>query len=197
MGWMDTLETIRTKDFSKVKPKEREQAARDVVNMASYACAIVAVSPIPFSDAVFSLPVQTAMVVTLGHIYGRKLTEAKAGALVLELGAVAGMGMVARAGIKALLPVMGALLTVPAAYAANWGIGRVAMEYFANDGIDKARMKEVFAKAKAEGKSMFSREGFERFRKSYGASVTEKPKAAPKKKKAAKKKVAAAPPAAE
>jgi uncharacterized protein (DUF697 family) len=123
MSWLDTLEDIRKKDFSAATNDERDKAAKDVINMASYACAVVAVSPIPFSDAVLSLPMQSAMVVTLGHIYGRKLTQADAISLILELGATAGLGLVARQGIKALLPVVGALLTVPAAFARPSGHG--------------------------------------------------------------------------
>ena len=57
--------------------------------MASYACAVIAVSPIPFSDAVLMLPVQSAMVITVGHIYGRKVTEADAKSLIVELATTA------------------------------------------------------------------------------------------------------------
>ena len=48
MSWLDTLDAIRTKDFSKAPMKDRDKAARDVVNLCSYACAVVAVSPLPF-----------------------------------------------------------------------------------------------------------------------------------------------------
>lgn len=179
MSWLDTLEDIRKKDFSKVAMAKRDEAARDVINMASYACAVVAVSPIPFSDAVLMLPVQSAMVVTVGHVYGRKVTEADAKSLIVELAATAGLGMLARQGIKAILPVFGALLTVPAAFAMNWGIGRVAMEYFRNPGVPMDQLRKVYESAKKEGGAMFSRERFDMFRKSS---------AAPKKKKAAAKK---------
>lgn len=181
MSWLDTLEDVRTKDFSKVPMAKRDKAARDVVNMASYGCAVVAVSPIPFSDAVLSLPMQTGMVMTLGHIYGRKVTKADAKSLVLELGTVAGAGMLARQGIKALLPMVGALLTVPAAYAMNWAIGRVAMEYFKNPDLPKEQLKKIFVLARAEGSKLFSMERFNAFRKKAPAE------AAPAKKPAAKK----------
>lgn len=186
MSWLDTLEDIRKKDFTKSPMAKRDEAARDVVNMASYACAVVAVSPIPFSDAVLMLPVQSAMVVTVGHVYGRKVTEADAKSLIVELAATAGLGMLARQGIKALLPVFGALLTVPAAFAMNWGIGRVAMEYFRNPGLPAEQLKKIYENAKKEGASMFSRERFDMFRKSKAAPKVEEP--APKKKAAAKKK---------
>ncbi len=186
MSWLDTLEDIRKKDFSKVPLAKRDEAARDVVNMGSYACAVISVSPVPFSDAVLMLPVQSAMVVTIGHVYGRKVTEADAKSLVVELATTAGLGMLARQGIKAILPVFGALLTVPAAFAMNWGIGRVAMEYFRNPGMPTAQLKKIYEAAKEEGASMFSKERFDMFRKSSAAP--EAPTTSKKKKPAAKKK---------
>ncbi|PZR07548.1 MAG: hypothetical protein DI536_27130 [Archangium gephyra] len=190
MSWLDTLEDIRKKDFSKVPAAKRDDAARDVVNMASYACAVISVSPVPFSDAVLMLPVQSAMVVTVGHVYGRKVTEADAKSLIVELATTAGLGMLARQGIKAILPVFGALLTVPAAFAMNWGIGRVAMEYFRNPNMTSDSLKKVYESAKEEGASLFSMERFNMFRKSAQAPVEPKPpaKSAPKKKTAAAKK---------
>ncbi len=172
MSWLDTLEDIRKKDFSTLAEAKRDKTAREVVNMASYGCAVVAVSPIPFSDAVLSLPMQSAMVMTVGHIYGRKVTQADAKSLILELGAVAGVGMLARQGIKALLPVVGALLTVPAAFAMNWAIGRVAMEYFKHPGMPSEQLKKIFDAAREEGSKLFSKERFDAFRKSKQA-VTE------------------------
>jgi uncharacterized protein (DUF697 family) len=158
MSWLDKLEEIRTRDFKKATPEEREQAARDIVNTCSYATAAVSISPIPFSDALLMLPIQSGMVVAVGHVYGRKLTSAAAGDLFAELGTVAGASFLARQGIKALLPVVGALLTAPAAFAATWGMGRVAMEYFKNPGVSKDVLAEVYRNAKREGKAVFSSE---------------------------------------
>ena len=186
MSWLDTLEDIRKKDFSKVPEAKRDTAARDIINMGSYACAVIAVSPVPFSDAVLMLPVQSAMVVTIGHVYGRKLTEADAKSLIVELGATAGLGMLARQGIKAILPVFGALMTVPAAFAMNWAIGRVAMEYFKNPGLPSEQLKKVYESAKEEGKGLFSRARFEEWRKKNAEKA-----AAPKKKPAAKRRAPA------
>jgi len=191
MSWLDTLDAIRTKDFSKAPMKERDKAATDVVNLSSYGCAMVAVSPIPFSDAIVMLPIQSAMVITVGHIYGRKITSADAKDLVIELGATAGFGMLARQGIKALLPVVGALLTIPAAFAANWAMGRVAMEYFRTPGASRDKLRQVYADAKKEAASLFSKEAFEKFKqRATGAAAPKpgKPRAAAKK---AKKKTSA------
>jgi uncharacterized protein (DUF697 family) len=165
MSWLDTLDEIRTKDFSKVPAKKRDEAARNVINMCSYAAALVAISPLPLSDVVLTLPIQTGMVMTVGHIYGRKVDKASAKDLILELGATAGVGFLARQGIKALLPVFGALLTVVPAFAANWAMGRVAMEYFKNPDATQEELEEIFRKAKDEGGSLFSKDAFNNFRK--------------------------------
>ncbi|WP_224361493.1 YcjF family protein [Hyalangium versicolor] len=214
MSWLDTLDDIRTRDFSKVSEKDRDKAARDVINLCSYAAALVAISPLPLSDVVLMLPIQTGMVITVGHIYGRKVTKATARDLILELGTTAGLGLLARQGIKALVPVFGALLTVAPAFAANWAMGRVAMEYFKNPRLSREGLKEVFRRAQAEGSTLFSKKGFERFRKRNEKSVQDiankasqedeapapRKRAAAKKspaKKAAAKKTAAKKPAAK
>jgi uncharacterized protein (DUF697 family) len=165
MSWLDTLEKVRTRDFSKVSSEERDKTARDVINMCSYAVAVVSISPIPLSDLVLMLPIQTGMVVTIGHIYGRKVDQASAKDLILELGTTAGVGILARQGIKALVPVFGAVLTIAPAFAFNWAMGRAAMEYFKYPGMSKELMKEVFKKAQDEAKSHFSKDAFDRFRK--------------------------------
>jgi uncharacterized protein (DUF697 family) len=178
MSWLDTLDDIRTRDFSKVPEKERDRIAREVINMSSYAVALVAISPLPLTDVVLTLPIQTGMVITVGHVYGRKVSKASAQELLLELGTTAGVGLLARQGIKALIPVFGALLTVAPAYAANWAMGRVAMEYYKNPKLTQDNLKEVFRRAREEGSSLFSKEGFERFRKQNANAVEEVAEAA-------------------
>jgi len=165
MSWLDTLEKVRTRDFSKVSSEERDKAARDVINLCSYAVAVVSISPIPLSDLVLMLPIQSGMVVTVGHIYGRKVDQASAKDLIIELGTTAGVGILARQGIKALVPVFGAVLTIAPAFAFNWAMGRAAMEYFKHPGMSREVMKEVFKQAQTEAKSHFSKDAFDRFRK--------------------------------
>jgi uncharacterized protein (DUF697 family) len=120
---------------------------------------------------VLMLPIQSAMVMTVGHIYGRRVTKASAKDLILELGTTAGVGFLARQGIKALLPVFGALLTVVPAFAANWAMGRVAMEYFKNPNVSREDLKQIFRRARDEGSSLFSKETFNKFRKKNEASI--------------------------
>ena len=57
-----------------------------------------------------------------------------------------------------VITILGALLTAPAAFAATWGMGRVAMEYFKNPGVSKEVLAQVYRNAKREGKAVFSSE---------------------------------------
>ncbi len=203
MSWLDTFESIRKTDFSKATLEERQKSAREVINISSYACAMLNVSPVPFSDVALSLPLQTAMVVTLSHIYGKALSSKRARDLALELIAATGASLLARQGIKALLPVVGAVLTIPAAFAANWALGRVAMVYFESDGLPHAKLSkkaiaEQFAAARKEGARLFSLSRFLVFKRKNKDAVppaeanaqtsVAKPKAKPKKRKAKRRK---------
>jgi uncharacterized protein (DUF697 family) len=168
MSWLDSLEALRSRDFSKATEAERADAAREVINLCSYACAGLAVVPLPFSDGLLMLPIQSAMVMSVGNIYGRSVAKAEAKTLLLELSALAGASFVARQGIKAILPVFGAVLTLPAAYAANWAMGRVAMEYFKDPELSAKDLKAVYERARKEGAALFSLEGLAGFRKANG-----------------------------
>jgi uncharacterized protein (DUF697 family) len=189
MSWLDTLDQIRTRDFSKATQKERDEAAREVVNLCSYAVAVVAISPLPFSDAILMLPIQSGMVLTVAHLHGRTIERAEATDLLVELGTLAGASFLARQGIKALLPVVGGLLTVPAAFAANWAIGRVAIAYFRDPNLSKGSLKSLYKDALREGKARFSRDEFDRFRKKNEGAVREaaETSAAPAKKRTVKR----------
>ncbi|HET7041183.1 MAG TPA: SCP2 sterol-binding domain-containing protein, partial [Gemmatimonadales bacterium] len=111
--------------------------------------------------------------------YGRRLEQAEAKDLIVELMAVAGVGFLARQGIKALLPVVGALFTIPAAFAASWAMGRVAMEYFKNPGMTRDALREAYQRAKEEGAGRFSKSAFDEFRKKDEVGVDEVARAAP------------------
>ncbi len=183
MPWLDTLQHFRTNDFSRIPEQQRDEVARRVINVSSCACAVLAVSPIPFADALVMLPVQSTMVAAIGRLYGRKITRDNARDLILEVGATAGAGMLARQGIKLVLPVIGGLLTVPSTYAASWGIGRMAVEYFKNPlAVTSKSLKEAYENEKPEsGQQLFGD-------RPEAQAITKD--AAPKEKRTAKKVVA-------
>ncbi len=172
MTWLDSLSEIRDRDWSDARPAERELKSQEVVQISAYAAAAASVVPLPFAELALLLPIHSAMVMTVGHIYGRPVSRTEASRVAVELGAVAGLTMAGTAALSALrkilLPGIGGLLAAPASFALTWGLGKIAIEYFQNPGISQERMKTVFKEAMEEAKGVFSREHLDRFRKDHG-----------------------------
>ena len=102
MSWLDTFTEIRSTDWTQVPQPEQDKKAREVVTITSYASAAAAMVPVPLVDLALLLPFHSAMVMTVGHVLGRSVSEAEAKRVALELGAVAGVTVAARAGLTAL-----------------------------------------------------------------------------------------------
>lgn len=215
MGWIDSLNAAaRAAGKKKLSGAQAEEIAKDLVLMSSFGSAAVTLVPIPFSDFIAVTAVQASMVTAIGRVYGRELSKEEAKHLVLELASVCGAGLVAQKGFatltKIFLPGLGGVLAAPWAFGITWGMGHVAMTYFANREVTKAVLKTVFTKAKSEAGSVFTKDKFNEFRKKYGGSVEEHvrkeagsaddddgPAIKPKKKKAKKKAAPAAPAAGD
>jgi uncharacterized protein (DUF697 family) len=218
MGWMDSLNAAaKAASKKKLNAGQSEEIGKDLVMMSSFGAAVVTLIPIPLSDFVAVTAVQASMVTAIGRVYGRELNKEEAKHLVLELASVCGAGLVAQKSFatltKIFLPGLGGVLAAPWAFGITWGMGHVAMTYFANREVTKAVLKTVFTKAKAEAGSVFTKEKFDEFRKKHGSGVEEfirkegktdetemdddapaiKPKPKRKKKPAAKKKAAPPP----
>jgi uncharacterized protein (DUF697 family) len=220
MGWMDSLNAAaKAAGKKKLSGAQAEGIAKDLVMMSSFGSAAVTLVPIPLSDFIAVTAVQASMVTAIGRVYGRELSKEEAKHLVLELASVCGAGLVAQKGFatltKIFLPGLGGVLAAPWAFGITWGMGHVAMTYFANREVTKSVLRTVFNQAKDEASSVFTKDKFDEFRKKYGNNVEEfvkdeadgededdgdepaiKPKPKPKKKKAKKKPAAAAPEAA-
>jgi uncharacterized protein (DUF697 family) len=184
MSWLDSLEEIRKRDWSSAPPEEREAKAQEVTLMCSYAGAVAALMPVPLADLALLLPVHSVMVMTLGHVHGRRLDQAEARRVVLELGAVAGLSFVGTAAISALkrlvMPGLGGLLSASATFALTWGLGKVATAYFRNPELSREELESLFEDALREGKKHFSKEAFDRFRKEHKNDPAEAPSNEPK-----------------
>ena len=167
MSWFDTLAEIRKTDWTEVPEAECESAANEVIQIASYAAAGASVVPIPLADVALLLPIHTAMVMTVGHVHGRNLSDAEAKRVALELGAVAGVTLAGRAALSAikkiLLPGLGGILAAPASFAVTWGLGKATIAYFKDPSLSRADLKKVFADAFKEGKASFDKEELETF----------------------------------
>lgn len=186
MSWLDSLEEIRKTDWSEAEDSERADKASEVVSMCAYAGGVTALVPVPLADLALLLPVHSVMVMTVGHIYGRPMSQTEAKRIALELGAVAGLSFAGTAAISALkrlvMPGLGGLLSVTATFALTWGLGRASMSYFQNPDLSREDLKKVFDDAMKEGKKNFSKDAFDRFRsKNEGVEVPEdeSPESAP------------------
>jgi uncharacterized protein (DUF697 family) len=168
MSWLDSLEEVRRRDWAAAPRVEQDSTAREVVDICAYGGCLSAVVPIPLADLAILLPVHSVMVMTIGHVYGRSITQTEAKRIAVELGAVAGMSFAGIAALGALkrilLPGVGGLLSIPASFALTWGLGRVAIAYFADPTLSRDDLKRVFDEALREGRSVFSPEALERFR---------------------------------
>ena len=173
MSWIDRFAEIRSRDWSTVPEPEREAMAREVVQMTAYASAAAAVVPIPFTDLALLLPFHSVMVMTVGHCLGRKLNDAEAKRVAVELGAIAGATIAGRAAIsllkKLVFPGFGGLLAAPASFAVTWAFGRLTIAYFKDPDQSRESLNAVFKDAMKEGSKHFSKEAFDRFRKSQSA----------------------------
>lgn len=171
MSWLDSFKEIRSTDWSQVPEPQREEKAREVVTITAYASAAAAMVPVPLVDLALLIPFHSAMVMTVGQVLGRPVTDTEAKRVVLELGAVAGVTVAARAGLTALkklvLPGVGGVLAAPASFAATWALGRVTITYFQNPHLSRDELRTVFKDAFKEAGQHFSKETFERFRKEH------------------------------
>lgn len=184
MSWLDTLAEIRKTDWSKVPDPEREATALEVIQMAGYAAAAASVVPLPVFDIALLLPIHTTMVMTVGHVHGRNLSDAEAKRVAMELGAVAGLTLAGRAALsvlkKVLLPGLGGIIGAPASFAVTYAMGIVANSYFRNPEISREDLKKVFSEAFKEGKSSYREDRQDEFKKDNSAkSATDSASPAP------------------
>jgi uncharacterized protein (DUF697 family) len=174
MSWMDSLGSA-AKPGKDLGPEERRKISKDLVTMSSFGAAAVTLAPIPGSDFILVTSVQASMVVSLGRVFGRELSLAQAKDVVVELAAVCGMGLIAQKGFatltKIIFPGLGGVLAAPYAFAVTYGMGNAAMTYFENQDFTKETIKRVYEEAVAEGKRIFSKDTFDKFRKKKGAEV--------------------------
>lgn len=170
MSWLDTFAEIRETDWSKVPAPQREAKANEVVTITSYASAASMAVPVPFVDLALLMPIHSAMVMTVGKIYGRALSSTEAKRVAMELGAVAGMTLAGHAAItalKKLIPIAGWALAAASAgssFAITWGFGQLTIEYFEHPELSRDDLSKIFKDAMAEGAKVFSKDAFDRFR---------------------------------
>ena len=146
------------------------------MQITAYASAAAAVVPVPFTDLALLLPFHSAMVLTVGHCLGRKLTDAEAKRVAIELGTIAGATIAGRVAIgvlkKFVFPLVGGLLAAPASFAVTWAFGRLTIAYFRDPNLSRDDLNSIFKDAMKEGSKNFSKEAFDRFRRGQNQGDT-------------------------
>ncbi len=138
---------------------EREQSrerAREIARNFSLWAAGIVLFPIPFADLVLLMPVQTAMVISIGKAYGVKDPPEKMLAHIAAACGASVFGQITTMFVSSFIPIIGKIVTAPFVYGWTYGLGEVAMRYFETQGeVNKDEMKQIFKQASKQATRAF------------------------------------------
>jgi uncharacterized protein (DUF697 family) len=125
--------------------------ARDIARSFSLWAAGIVLFPIPFSDLVLLMPIQTAMVISIGKAYGVKDPPEKTLAHIAAACGASVFGQITTLFVSNLIPIIGKLVSAPFVYGWTYGLGEVAIRYFESQGqIGTDEMKSLFKQVSKE-----------------------------------------------
>lgn len=159
MSYRDTLSRIMSSDFTKATVEEKQRASRDVIEMCAYACAGLALQPLPGLEQAI-LPIQCGMVLAIAHIHGRELNRKRAAEVLMDLAAITGVSLIGRQALLTLakfaLPVLGGMLGAPYVFSVTWGTGYAALHYLGAGGrADADKIRRIFEEERDRGKKRY------------------------------------------
>lgn len=129
-------------------PREK---ARDIARSFSLWAAGIVLFPIPFSDLVLLMPIQTAMVISIGKAYGVKDPPEKTLAHIAAACGASVFGQITTLFVSNLIPIIGKLVSAPFVYGWTYGLGEVAIRYFESQGqMNTDEMKSLFRQVSKE-----------------------------------------------
>ncbi|RED48802.1 YcjF family protein [Seonamhaeicola aphaedonensis] len=137
-----------------------DQKVTRICTVFGTTCAAIAVQPIPFADIFVLTPIQAYMGKKIADIRGFNISEAGAKEIFKELAGLVGLGFLSQqlviGAYKTVLPFISGVTTIPLVFGLTYGMGKVMDYYFERkvkgQKIDPEMMKDIFKKAKAEGK---------------------------------------------
>lgn len=137
------------------RESSRERAREIARNFSLWAAGIV-LFPIPFADLVLLMPVQTAMVISIGKAYGVKDPPEKMLAHIAAACGASVFGQITTMFVSSFIPIIGKIVTAPFVYGWTYGLGEVAMRYFETQGeVNKDEMKQIFKQASKQATRAF------------------------------------------
>ncbi|MBI3928238.1 MAG: zinc-ribbon domain-containing protein [Armatimonadetes bacterium] len=137
-------------------PAGARERAKDIARNFSLWAAGIVLFPVPFSDLVLLMPVQTAMVISIGKAYGVKDPPEKMLAHIAAACGASVFGQITTLFVANLIPIIGKLVSAPFVYGWTYGLGEVAMRYFESQGeLDRDEMKQLFKKVSRDATRAF------------------------------------------
>jgi len=128
----------------------RERAHEVVLNFSLWAAGIV-LFPVPFSDLVLLMPVQSAMVISIGRAYGLKDPPEKVLAILAGACGASVFGQITVLFVANFIPILGKFISAPFVFGWTYGLGEVAMRYFESQGeASPDELRKIFEKASKE-----------------------------------------------
>ena len=150
--------------FGGSAPNGAREKARDIARSFAISAAGIVLVPLPFSDLVFLMPIQTAMILSIGKAYNVKDPPEKTLAHISAACGASVFGQITTLFVANLIPIIGKLVSAPFVYGWTYGLGEVAIRYFEAQGeLQGDELKDVFKKV--------SRDATRAFRKKEVADV--------------------------
>jgi uncharacterized protein (DUF697 family) len=148
----DTLLPSHIKAIS--DPEKRAAEIREDTWKYSLLSAALGAFPVPGLGILADMAVvglQIKLVRDIGQYHGHHVDKQAARSLLFSMGV--GIGMrIALNNLVRFIPGWGSVVAGGTSFATTWGIGKVADQYFANDGkLEPAELKSLFKTAKKEG----------------------------------------------
>lgn len=134
------------------------QARNTVRSFALWSAGIV-LFPLPFSELIALIPVQTAMILSLSRTFNVQEPPEKILAYIAATSGVTVFGQVTMIIVSNLLPIVGKLVSAPFIYGWTYGLGEVAIRYFQTQGeISGDEMKQVFKQSSKQASKQYRSE---------------------------------------
>lgn len=155
--------------FGPSTPAGAHEKARDIARSFALSAAGIVLVPIPFSDLVLLMPIQTAMVLAIGRAFNAKDPPEKMLAHIAAACGASVFGQITTLFVANLIPIIGKLVSAPFVYGWTYGLGEVAIRYFESQGeMEQDEMKQLFRKVSRDATRAFRKDDIAPTEQSFG-----------------------------